>query len=69
MSDYVFRISDSITEFVDLRLLIKAFQLRIFQSFRTEVRSLFSHPSLVSLIEFPVLFLGSTPDHTPAMQV
>ena len=67
MSDYVFRISDSITEYMDLKLLIKAFQLRIFQSFRTEVRSMFSHPSLVSLIEFPVLFLGSTPDQTPAM--
>ena len=67
MSDYVFRISDSITEYMDLKLLIKAFQLKIFQSFRTEVRSSFTHPSLISLLEFPVLFLGSTPETTPAM--
>jgi phytoene desaturase len=67
MSEYVWRISDSIMEYADLKLLIKAFQLRIFQSFRSEVRAKFSHPSLVSLIEFPVLFLGSTPDSTPAM--
>jgi phytoene desaturase len=67
MNNYVFRISDSITEYMDLKLLIKAFQLNLFQSFRTEVRSNFSHPSLISLLEFPVLFLGSTPDKTPGM--
>ena len=67
MSDYVFRISDSVTEYLDLKLLIKSFQMQIFQSLRSEVRSKFSNPSLVSLLEFPVLFLGSTPDKTPAM--
>ena len=41
--------------------------MQIFQSLRSEVRSKFTNPSLVSLLEFPVLFLGSTPDKTPAM--
>ncbi len=67
MQDYVHRISDSVTEYFDLRLLIKGFQLRIFQSLRKEVRKNFSNPALVSLLEFPVLFLGSTPGKTPAM--
>lgn len=67
MSEYVHRISDSVTEFFDFKLLIKSFQLQIFQSLRNEVRKKFTHPALVSMLEFPVLFLGSTPDKTPAM--
>lgn len=67
MSDYVYRVSDSVSEFMDLKLIVKSFQLQIFQSLRNEVRSKFTNPALVSLLEFPVLFLGSTPDKTPAM--
>ena len=67
MNEYVNRISDSITEFFDLKLIIKGFQLQIFQSLRSEVRKKFTNPALISLLEFPVLFLGSTPDKTPAM--
>lgn len=67
MGEYVHRISDSVTEFFDLKLIIKSFQLQLFQSLRTEVRKKFTNPALISLLEFPVLFLGSTPDKTPAM--
>ncbi len=67
MEDYVHRISNSIAEYFDLRLLIKGIQLNIFQSLRSEVRKSFRDPALVSLLEFPVLFLGSTPQNTPGM--
>ncbi len=67
MKEYVHRISDSITEFFDFKLLLKSFQIQLFQSLRSEVRKKFKHPHLVSLLEFPVLFLGSTPDKTPAL--
>ncbi len=67
MDEYVHRISDSVTEYFDLKLIIKSFQLQIFQSLRSEVRKKFKNPELVSLLEFPVLFLGSTPGKTPAM--
>jgi phytoene desaturase len=67
MSDYVHRISDSIFEFFDFKLISKSFQINLFQSLRTEVRAKFKNPALVSLLEFPVLFLGSTPDKTPAL--
>lgn len=67
MQDYVFRVSDSVTEFMDIKLLVKSFQLQLFQSIRGEIRSRFKNPELVSLLEFPVLFLGSTPGRTPAM--
>lgn len=67
MNEYVHRISDSISEFFDVKLIAKSFQLRLFQSLRTEVRKKFSNPALISLLEFPVLFLGSTPANTPSM--
>jgi len=67
MSNYVHRISNSVTEYFDLKLIIKSFQLQIFKSLSKEVRKKFTNPSLISLLEFPVLFLGSTPDKTPSM--
>jgi len=67
MNDYVHRLSNSVTEFFDLELIIKGFQLKLFKSLRSEVRKNFSNPSLISMLEFPVLFLGSTPDKTPSM--
>ena len=67
MGDYVHRISNSVVEYFDIKLIIKSFQLQLFQSLRNEVGSKFTNPSLISLLEFPVLFLGSTPDKTPAM--
>lgn len=67
MQEYVHRVSDSVAEFLDVKLLFKSLQIQIFQSLRSEVRSKFTNPALVSLLEFPVLFLGSTPQNTPAM--
>ncbi len=67
MSDYVFRPSHSILEYMDLRLLIESFRIQMFQSLSKHVRSHFSNPKLVKLLEFPVLFLGATPENTPAM--
>lgn len=67
MADYVSRLSDSFTEFLEPKLMIKALQLNLFSSLRKAVRKEFKDPLLVSLLEFPVLFLGSTPDKTPAL--
>ncbi|NUQ81375.1 MAG: phytoene desaturase [Bacteroidetes bacterium] len=67
MSDFVFRPSLSITEFMDFRLIREAFRIQIFRSLRRHVRELFHHPRLITLLEFPVLFLGATPSNTPAL--
>lgn len=67
MADYVNRLSDSVLEFIEPSLIIKAFQLNLFSSLQKAVRASFKDPLLVSLLEFPVLFLGSTPAKTPAL--
>lgn len=57
----------SLTEFVDLDLIKGALRLQVFSSFSKHVRKYFSSPKLISLMEFPVLFLGAMPQDTPAL--
>ncbi len=67
MGNYVNKLSNSFTEFLTPQLIIKSFQLKLFTSLRKTVRVKFKNPLLVSLLEFPVLFLGSTPQNTPSL--
>ncbi|KAB7729149.1 phytoene desaturase [Rudanella paleaurantiibacter] len=64
---FVWKPSRSITEFMSLKLLYDVARLDVFQSFASHARKFFSHPRLLQLIEFPILFLGATPQNTPAM--
>ncbi|MHA6280706.1 phytoene desaturase family protein [Salinimicrobium sp. CAU 1759] len=57
----------SLTEFVDINLIKGALRLQVFSSFSKHVRKYFSDPRLISLMEFPVLFLGAMPQDTPAL--
>ncbi|MDN3580523.1 phytoene desaturase family protein [Mucilaginibacter flavus] len=67
MGEYVFRPSHSITEFIDFNLIKKSFSLQLLGSMSKHVRQYFKNPKLIKLLEFPVLFLGATPQNTPAM--
>jgi len=57
----------SVAEFADIRLIHRAFRLNLFSSFSSYVRKYFTHPKLIALMEFPVLFLGTMPRDTPAL--
>ncbi len=65
--DLVYRPSRSVFEFADLRLLTGLFKLDLFKSYRRHVDSLFSHPRVKQILEFPVYFLGGIPENTPAL--
>lgn len=67
MRDFVERPGNSILEFADIRVVKSLFRLQMFQSISSSVRKLFKNPKLVELLEFPVLFLGATPENTPAL--
>lgn len=67
MGDYVFRPSHSITEFIDLKLIRESLRIQMLSSMRKHIRKYFKNPKLIKLLEFPVLFLGATPQNTPAM--
>lgn len=67
INDLVYKPSRSLGEFVDLRLLKGVIKMDVFQSMAKHVRKFFSHPKLIQLMEFPVLFLGALPENTPAL--
>ncbi len=57
----------SVTEFANPDLLKGVLRLQVFSSFSKHVRRHFQDPMLISLMEFPVLFLGAMPQETPAL--
>ena len=54
-------------EFIDWEVVKGIFKLDIFQSMKKHVAKYFKHPYIQSIMEFPVLFLGALPEHTPAL--
>jgi len=67
MGEYVFKPSHSVAEYIDLNLLKKSRGMQLLTSMSKHVRQYFKNPKLIKLLEFPVLFLGATPQQTPAM--
>ena len=67
MNDFVHRPGHNMMEFADLRILSSLFKLQLFSSLSNHVRKLFKNEKLIQILEFPVLFLGATPQNTPAL--
>ncbi len=67
MKDLVFKPSLSVMEFADSRVLKGLLNMHLLSSFSKYIRGYFKHPKLLSLLEFPVLFLGAMPNETPAL--
>lgn len=67
MEEFVFKPSYSVWEFMDWRIVKSMFQLQMFSSVSSQIRKHFQNEALVQLLEFPVLFLGATPQKTPAL--
>ena len=57
----------SLLEFADWDLIRGVFKLQVFTSFSKHVRRFFKDQRLITLMEFPVLFLGAMPQDTPAL--
>ncbi|MES2800567.1 MAG: oleate hydratase [Bacteroidota bacterium] len=67
MEDLVYKPGLSLREFADMSVIKGAMRLQILSSFSKHVRKYFTHPKLLALMEFPVLFLGAMPQDTPAL--
>ncbi|QIL39984.1 phytoene desaturase [Pedobacter sp. HDW13] len=67
MNEYVFKPSHSVMEYFDPRLAISGIKLQLLGDMRKHVHRLFKNDKLRKLLEFPVLFLGATPQNTPAL--
>ena len=63
----VYKPSRSLTEFIDIKLLLGLVKMDVFTSIAKHVRKYFKDERLIQLMEFPILFLGSTASNTPAL--
>ena len=67
IENLVYKPGISLLEFADIDLIKGMFRLQVFSSFSKHVRKFFTHPKLIAIMEFPVLFLGAMPQDTPAL--
>lgn len=67
IGEFVHKPGHSLWEFADRRVLSSLFRLQMLTSMSRHVESRFQNPYLRELLKFPVLFLGATPEDTPAM--
>ncbi len=65
--DLVYKPGQSLTEFLDWKLVKNLFKLDVFRSIKSHVEKYFKHPKLRQVMEFPILFLGALPENTPAL--
>ncbi len=67
MEEFVWKPGLSLFEFADIRVLKSVFKLQMFTSLASQVEKLFKNQKLQEILKFPVLFLGATPENTPAL--
>jgi phytoene desaturase len=67
MKTYVWKPGESIGEYLDLEVIQSVFKLNMLSSVSKEIRKYFTNSKLIKILEFPVLFLGATPQKTPAL--
>lgn len=67
MGSLVYLPAESITEYLNTKVLRNMASLDIFRSFRSHAHKYFKSHRLLQLIEFPVLFLGGTATSIPAL--
>ena len=67
MSKFVYLPGRSLREFVDWEVVSGALRLDLLQNMHHHVAKYFANPKLQELVEFPTLFLGATPQNTPAL--
>ncbi|MEM7055329.1 MAG: phytoene desaturase family protein [Bacteroidota bacterium] len=67
MEELVFKPGRYVYELADPRILKSLFKLHLIQSFHRYIRKFFHNRYLLQLLEFPILFLGATPQKIPVL--
>ncbi|MEM7382942.1 MAG: phytoene desaturase family protein [Bacteroidota bacterium] len=67
MEKFVWKPGRSISELADLSILQSLWKLHLLQSFHQYIRKFFHNKFLLQILEFPILFLGATPQKIPAL--
>lgn len=67
MGELVYKPSLSLLEFARKDVLKGLMNMQLPTSYSKFIRRYFTHPKICSILEFPILFLGATPENTPAL--
>lgn len=67
MDEFVQKPGHSIMEFADIRVAKSALKLHMLKDMASYVDKMFKDARLRQILKFPVLFLGATPEDTPAL--
>ena len=67
MDEFVFKPGNSLLEFADIRVFKSLFKLQMLTPISKIIRREFRDERIRKILEFPVLFLGATPQKTPAL--
>ncbi len=67
IKDLVYKPGRSLTEFLDFRLLSGILKMDVFKSMGSHTKNVVKDTRLKQILDFPLLFLGATPDSTPAL--
>jgi phytoene desaturase len=67
MTEFVWKPGHNIMEFADLRVVKSLFKLQMLSSISKQIDKLFKNEKIRNILKFPVLFLGATPEKTPAL--
>ena len=67
MNSLVYQPGVTWTELISKDIFKNIFKLQVFSSYKQHVARYFKNPKLRTLLEFPVLFLGTAPKDTPAL--
>jgi phytoene desaturase len=67
MKKLVFNPSSNPIKHLSKEVITGLFKLQLLSSFREHAKKYFTHPKILSLMEFPVLFLGATAQKIPAL--
>tara|TARA_Y100001970_G_scaffold292102_1_gene431947 strand:+ start:1038 stop:2513 length:1476 start_codon:yes stop_codon:yes gene_type:complete len=67
MNKFIYLSNNSIADYLSVSMLKYLFSLDIFKSLRKHISRFFKQKVLRELLEFPSMFLGGTPNNTPAL--
>lgn len=67
MKSLIYNPGISLLEFINKGIGKNIFKLELFKSYKSHIEKYFKNKKLRKLLEFPVLFLGTAPKHTPAL--
>ncbi|GAC1387473.1 MAG: phytoene desaturase family protein [Candidatus Saccharimonadales bacterium] len=67
MSEFLYKNYDNVSDFLSIKLAREARKLSLFSTMDRYVRRFFSDPRLQHIMEYPLVFLGSSPFNAPAL--